>query len=46
MTEDSNYLDMAQDFDIVYSQVENEQIMDSWAYQLDAVADHFTSYFE
>ena len=46
MTEDTNYLDMAQDFDIVYSQVENEQIMDSWTYQAEANLDYWTSYHE
>ena len=45
MTED-NYLSMEQDWEIVYSQVENESAMSAWAYELDAIADHFTSYME
>lgn len=45
MTED-NYLSMEQDWEIVYSQVENESAMTAWQYALDAVADHWSSYYE
>lgn len=43
---DDNFLDMAADFEILYSPTENEKAMTAWMYELDAIADHFTSYFE
>ena len=46
MAEDNNYLDMAQDFDIVYSQVENESAITAWQYAMEQVADHWSSYNE
>ena len=45
MTEE-NMLDMKADFEILYSQQENESIMTAWMYELDAIADHITSYYE
>lgn len=45
MTED-NYIDMAADFEILYNPVENEKAMTAWMYQMEAMADHFTSYYE
>ena len=45
MIEDS-YLDMASDFEVLYSPIENEQAISAWMYELDAVADHWSSYYE
>lgn len=46
MTEDTNYLDMQADFEIIYSQVENEQVMDAFIYQMEQNLDYFTHYYE
>lgn len=43
---DENYLDMCGDFDIIFSQEENESIIDAIQYQMDANLDHWTSYME
>lgn len=45
MTED-NVLDQKADFEILYGKDENETMITAWAYQMDQIADHFTSYFE
>lgn len=46
MQYDDNYLDMEQDFEILNSLSENESAMTAWMYELDAIADHFTQYYE
>lgn len=46
MTEDTNYLDMQADFEILFSEQENQSIMTAWQYEMDAIADHWTSYKE
>lgn len=43
---DENFLDMATDFEILNSSIENEKAMSAWMYELDAVADHWSSYYE
>lgn len=43
---DDNLLDMAADFEILYNPVENEKAMTAWMYQMEAMADHWSSYQE
>lgn len=46
MTEDSNYLDMCADFEIIYGADENQSVIDAFAYQMEANLDHWSSYQE
>lgn len=46
MTEENNYLDMQQDFEIIYGADENESVIDAFAYQMEANLDHWSSYYE
>lgn len=46
MPKELNYLDKQEEFEILYSQAENEQVMSALQYEVDQINDHFTSYFE
>ena len=43
---DDSYLDMASDFEVLYSPIENEKAISAWQYAMDQIADHWSSYQE